>query len=72
MNTSLADSDKAKLKAKFQAFRKVRDDLNIFLVSYIRRKYGSLTPRINYQFNTVEGFYWSVRSKDYMQVNHEH
>ena len=80
MNTSLTDSDKAKLKAKFQAFRKVRDDLNIFLVSYIadfmmlqndepskrkrylRRKYGSLTPRINYQFNTVEGFYWSVRN----------
>ena len=71
MNTNLTDSDKAKLMAKFQAFRKVRDDLNIFLVSYIRRKYGSLTPRI-YQFNTVEGFFWSVRSKDYMQVNHEH
>ena len=77
---ALTDSDKTKLTAKYQAFKKTRDDLSIFLVSfiadymrllhdepsrrkrYLRRKYGSFTPRINYQFNTGEGFCWSVRN----------
>ena len=33
--SALTDSDTAKLKAKYQAFKKVRDDLSIFLVSFI-------------------------------------
>lgn len=29
---------------------------------YLRRKYGLYNPRINYQFNTGEGFCWSIRN----------
>lgn len=80
MNSELTLRDKTKLMARFYAFKKERDDLNLFLVSfiadytmlqnddpskrkrYLRKKYGLRTPRINYRFNTGEGFCWSVRN----------
>lgn len=80
MNSELTLRDKAKLTAKFYAFKKERDELNLFLVSfiadytmlqndepskrrrYLKKKYGLRTPRINYRFNTGEGYCWSVRN----------
>ncbi|MBQ9419141.1 MAG: hypothetical protein IJU31_02055 [Synergistaceae bacterium] len=77
--TGLTNDEKFLLTEKFREFKKARDAMYIFLVSYIadyqkfqqssrktrqylRQKYKLQTPKINYLFNSGDGFYWSVRN----------
>ncbi|MBQ7152212.1 MAG: hypothetical protein IJR94_08180 [Synergistaceae bacterium] len=75
---NLTKKEISRLEKKFQEFQRTREELYIFLVSYIsdyqkfrassgkrrylRKKYALKNPKINYLFNSGDGFYWSVRN----------